>query len=93
MAVSQTGYRVAQEALTNVVKHSRATRAEVALSYAADHVAIRIRDNGRGVVGPAGAGRGLVGMRERVAAVGGQLRTGPCGGAGFLVEATLPTVP
>jgi signal transduction histidine kinase len=51
---------------------------------------LRIRDNGPGPSPAATAGHGLLGMRERAAAVGGQLNTGPAPGGGFLVDATLP---
>jgi len=52
---------------------------------------LRIRDNGPGPPpAPPAGGHGLAGMRERAAAVGGRLRTGPAAGGGFLVEATLP---
>ena len=65
------------------------------LHYTADALRLRVRDNGPGppapgtVVPPSG-GHGLLGMRERAAAVGGDLRTGAARGGGFLVEATLP---
>ena len=64
------------------------------LRYTDDALQLRIRDNGPGPAAaqpvPATGGHGLAGMRERAAAVGGELRTGPAAGGGFLVEATLP---
>ncbi|RZL09102.1 MAG: sensor histidine kinase [Rubrivivax sp.] len=70
-------YRVAQEALANVVKHARATRAVVTLGWEPDtgRVNLVVQDNGVGFDAAAsgGTGVGLVGMRERVAAVGGEL--------------------
>ncbi len=61
------------------------------LRYAPDALWLRIRDNGPGPPpAPATGGHGLLGMRERAAAVGGELRTGAAAGGGFLVEAVLP---
>ena len=70
----------------------------VELHYTADALRLRVRDNGPGPPPTAGSGdataplggHGLLGMRERAAAVGGELRTGAANGGGFLVEATLP---
>jgi signal transduction histidine kinase len=85
-------YRIVQEALTNVLKHARPTEVTVTLSFrGADGLEIEVVDDGR----PAGdgaytAGHGLVGMRERVALLGGELETGPRPGGGFRVAARLP---
>jgi signal transduction histidine kinase len=86
-----TAYRIIQEALTNVLKHVGPTRADVRLDYAPDHLAIEVADRGpaRNVPGER-AGRGLLGMRERVAAYGGELDAGPRPGGGFRVRALLP---
>lgn len=90
--VGFTLYRVAQEALTNVRKHAgeRAT-ADVRLRYLDDRVELEITDDGagRGLSGR-GAGLGQVGMRERVAAVGGSLEAGPRSRGGYLVRAGVP---
>jgi signal transduction histidine kinase len=85
-------YRIVQEALTNVLKHAGTSRAEVRLRYADDSLSIDVTDAGRSpVVTPAeGAGRGLVGMRERVAAYGGELEAGPRSEGGYAVRARLP---
>jgi len=88
-------YRVVQEALTNARKHAgpSVTRAEVQLRYCDETVEVRITDDGRGSgehPGSEPGGHGLVGMRERVAAYGGTLRTGPRSSGGFEVVATLP---
>ena len=87
-------YRIVQESLTNVVKHTRRTQARVTVSYQPNDLQLEIADNGPGpYAAPAGDGhapRGLVGMRERVAIYGGTLSTGPANGAGFLVKATFP---
>jgi signal transduction histidine kinase len=90
--VELAAYRIAQEALTNARRHAPGAAVDVELQYTDDALRLRIRDNGPGppTAGPPG-GQGLLGMRERAAAVGGQLRSGPAAGGGFLVEATLPT--
>jgi signal transduction histidine kinase len=84
-------YRIVQEALTNARRHAPGAAVDVELHYAADALRLRIRDNGPGPP-PAGAasGNGLLGMAERASAVGGDLRTGPAAGGGFLVEARMP---
>jgi signal transduction histidine kinase len=89
-------YRVAQEALTNVVKHATANRVEVHLAYAADHVNLTIEDFGAGSnpVAPAAVGHrtgyGLTGMRERAELLGGALDTAATP-AGFRVDLRVPT--
>jgi signal transduction histidine kinase len=95
--VELAAYRIVQEALTNARRHAPGAAVDVELRYTAETLRVRIRDNGPGPddrAGRAGAerpgGHGLPGMRERAAAVGGRLRTGPAAGGGFLVEATLP---
>jgi signal transduction histidine kinase len=66
----------------------------VELLYAEDTLRVRIRDNGPGPPADAqSGGHGLLGMRERAAAVGGRLVTGPASGGGFLVETVLPAKP
>jgi signal transduction histidine kinase len=84
-------YRIAQEALTNVVKHAGPAHASVTVLYRSSDVELAISDDGAGP-GPATAnpGRGLVGMRERAALYGGSLTTGPAPGGGYLVQARLP---
>jgi signal transduction histidine kinase len=89
--VELTAYRIIQEALTNARRHAPGAAVDVELHYAGPVLRVRIRDNGPGPpAAPPASGHGLAGMRERAAAVGGELRTGPAAGAGFLVEATLP---
>ena len=86
-----TGYRVVQEALTNVLKHSPGAAARVHVSYAEESLELLVQDNGR-TVDPAVAerkGLGLTGIRERVALYGGQVEAGRAGN-GFRVRATLP---
>jgi signal transduction histidine kinase len=90
--VELTAYRVVQEALTNVRRHAPGAAVDVEVDYGADAVCVRVRDNGPGpgAAGRTEGGHGLLGMRERVATVGGELRIGPAPVSGFLVEATLP---
>jgi signal transduction histidine kinase len=82
-------FRVTQEALANVAKHSEANRAEVTLSYSADNVILEIRDDGHGFVLSAaeGQGMGLRSMRERIQALGGDLSVETAPGAGTRVTA------
>jgi signal transduction histidine kinase len=89
-AIDLSAYRVVQEALTNTLKHARATRAEVALHYGADELGVEVRDDGEGGGNGDGAGRGLIGMRERVSAFGGSLEAGPAPAGGFAVSARFP---
>jgi signal transduction histidine kinase len=89
--VDSTGYRIVQEALTNVLKHAGPSRASVRVVHGDGIVRIEVRDDGRGVNGRStGVGHGLMGMRERVAVYGGRLDAGPVTGGGFRVAAELP---
>ena len=93
--VDLSAYRIVQEALTNVVKHAGPARAQVVVGYRDPEVTVEVTDDGRGVTAPTGDGRarvghGLIGMRERVAVVGGDLEVGPRRGGGFRVAARLP---
>ncbi|MER6407543.1 histidine kinase [Streptomyces viridosporus] len=90
-AVGRTVYRIVQESLTNITRHADAATATVRIHCRPDALALRIDDDGRTT--PAGApepGVGLLGMRERVTALGGRLRAEPLGGGGFTVQAELP---
>lgn len=92
--VELSAYRIVQEALTNVVKHSGSHHARVALRYGNSGLELEIVDQGRGGQSAVpSSGHGLVGMRERVALFGGSLETGPENGGGYRVRATLPYVP
>ncbi len=98
--LDQAAYRIVQEALTNVGRHAglaggHQVSASVHLHYAPEALSIQIGDDGQNTVAPAGTrpsgpGLGLVGMRERVSALGGRLQAGPRDGGGFLVRAELP---
>ncbi|MBO4165108.1 sensor histidine kinase [Micromonospora antibiotica] len=90
-AVGRAAYRIVQESLTNVTRHAAAT-ASVRIDYRPGALAIQVDDDGSAL--PADVptrGVGLLGMRERVAALGGRLRAGPRGDGGFTVHAELPT--
>jgi signal transduction histidine kinase len=87
-----TAYRVIQEALTNVMKHAAGARTEVLVEYGDRDLRLAVVDEG-GSAGPAGAtgaGRGLLGMQERVAAYGGNVEAGAQPEGGFAVRARLP---
>ncbi|OPC77217.1 two-component sensor histidine kinase [Embleya scabrispora] len=89
--VDRTAYRIVQESLTNVVRHAGAASATVRIDYRPDALAIRVDDDGTATPGGSpGAGVGLTGMRERVAALGGRLVAEPRAGGGFTVQAELP---
>jgi signal transduction histidine kinase len=93
--VDQAAYRIVQEALTNVSRHAGQATASVHLHYTPHAVTIQVENDGTGHVSSAGArsagpGMGLVGMRERVSALGGVLHAGPHDGGGFRVRAELP---
>jgi signal transduction histidine kinase len=91
-SVSQAVYRIAQEAVTNTLKHASASTVDIRLRYLAREVELDVTDDGVG--GPANPGRpgglGLVGMRERVALHGGTVEAGPRDRGGFRVRARIP---
>jgi signal transduction histidine kinase len=92
-AVELSTYRIVQEALTNSMRHGHARHATVSLRYGDDALGIEVVDDGRGAANGNGAGRGLVGMRERAATFGGHVDAGPKAGGGFRVAATIPLAP
>lgn len=89
-ALDLSVYRIIQESLTNVLKHSAGGSARVRVRCQADSVEVEVTDDGRGPSTPSGIGHGLIGMRERVAIFGGSLDAGPRPGGGFVVRARLP---
>jgi signal transduction histidine kinase len=89
--VDLTAYRIVQESLTNVCKHAGPCGVAVAVGYLPDEVRIEVRNEATGRVPTAARGNGLLGMRERVAALAGTLNAGPCPDGGFAVTASLPT--
>lgn len=83
-------YRTVQEAFTNMLKHARAERAELRLDWSTQALSVRVTDDGVGPK-PGTPGRGLIGIRERIEACGGTVRTGPgVGGTGFEVLVRVP---
>jgi signal transduction histidine kinase len=87
-------YRVIQEALTNVIRHSRADQCHIALGYGASELSLKVTNPGVGprtpLAGSPGVGYGLIGMRERILMHEGQFTAGPASDGGFTVAATLP---
>jgi signal transduction histidine kinase len=89
--VELSAYRIVQEALTNVIKHAGpGARAEVDLRYGDEVLELSVVDDGRGASLETRVGHGLVGIRERVAVVGGQVETRPRDEGGFAVRVRLP---
>lgn len=97
--VDQAAYRIVQEALTNVSRHAGRACASVHLHYTPDALSVQVDDDGAGTGTStgngtgrpsAGPGLGLIGMRERVTALGGRLYAGPRDGGGFQVRAEFP---
>lgn len=95
-AIGIAAYRIAQEALSNIVKHSRAEHAEVSLRIRQDELRIAIEDDGQGFTEPSEVtGFGIIGMRERAVALGGtlQVQSAPdANGARVIARIPLPTV-
>jgi signal transduction histidine kinase len=80
-----------QEALTNVTRHAGPASATVLVGYGSKELTVQVDDDGRPPAGNgAGQGNGIRGMRERAAALGGELAAGPRPGGGFRVQARLP---
>jgi signal transduction histidine kinase len=88
--VDLSAYRIVQEALTNALKHAGEATARVFLRYGPDDLTVTVRDNGDGTAFDSGTGQGLIGIRERVAVVGGEVNAGPLESGGFEVTARLP---
>ncbi|MEV0492110.1 sensor histidine kinase [Streptomyces atratus] len=108
-AVDSAAYRILQESITNIIRHTGPTRVMVAVNPGIDHLEIRVTDqgrtgsngapvtrpsgNGRGTGMPDKPGRGILGMRERCQLLGGELNAEPTPGGGFEVMARLPLAP
>jgi signal transduction histidine kinase len=88
--IDLSAYRIVQEGLTNTLKHSGASDADVTVRYRPDELEIEIRDNGRGTATSDGLGHGLVGIRERVKIYGGEMAAGTATGGGFVLSTRLP---
>ncbi|GGV31112.1 two-component sensor histidine kinase [Actinomadura cremea] len=90
-AVDRTAYRIVQESLTNIARHAVAATASVRIDYRPDALVIQVDDDGEATADtPPVPGIGLLGMRERVTALGGRLRARPRSEGGFTVQAELP---
>jgi signal transduction histidine kinase len=90
-AVDRTAYRIVQESLTNIARHAAATTASVRIDYRPDTLTIRVDDDGTATPDTVPTpGVGLLGMRERVTALGGRLCAEPRTEGGFTVQAELP---
>lgn len=98
-AVELAAYRIVQEALTNVVRHSDARNVAVSVRPEGDRLVVEVTDDGTAASGngaapsPPSSGYGLVGMAERATAVGGHVEHGTTSDAGFRVHAVLPALP
>jgi signal transduction histidine kinase len=88
--VQLTAYRIVQEALTNALRHAAARRAMVSLTHHDGRLVVEVTDDGRGAAQTGVPGFGLLGMKERVEALGGRVDVGPGPAGGFLVRAELP---
>ncbi|MGW2709133.1 sensor histidine kinase [Streptomyces sp. NPDC001356] len=94
--VEQTAYRVVQEALTNVHKHAAGAKTHVRLAHRVSEIAMRVENEpppepaSASAAGLPSGGNGLVGMRERVVALGGVFVSGPTDAGGFRVSAVIP---
>jgi signal transduction histidine kinase len=104
-SVELCGYRIVQEAVTNAGRHAPGSRVTVTMAFEAGALAVAVANTAAAGAGPPGAagdrpaadagpgtGFGLVGLRERVAMLGGQITTGPSADGGFEVRALLPDV-
>jgi signal transduction histidine kinase len=95
-AIDQAAYRILRESVTNAIRHAGPARLVVSVGYGPGGLELLVADDGRGPSDPndaEGGGRGIVGMRERAALLGGELTAGPRPGGGFQVRARLPLAP
>jgi len=88
-SVERAGFRIVQEALTNVTRHAQADSATVKIEYRDDSLLIEVVDNGRGTTSVE-EGNGIAGMRERAEALGGELHVETPAAGGFVVRARIP---
>jgi signal transduction histidine kinase len=89
--VDRAAYRIVQEALNNVTRHAGPATASVTIDHNPRVLTLRVDDDGSATTdAPAVPGVGLIGMRERVSALGGRLRAGPRADGGFTVRADIP---
>jgi signal transduction histidine kinase len=92
VGVDLSAYRIVQEAMSNAARYAPGSRIRVAVHYGGQWLRVSVTDDGSDAPGAVqtGGGHGLVGMRERVAMLGGTLSAGPSDGGGFEVVADLP---
>lgn len=91
VGIGMAAYRIAQEAITNVTRHAHTDRARISVTTTSSTLVVEIEDEGRGDDGRgSNGGHGLLGMRERAAAMGGRLEAGNRPGGGYRVRASLP---
>jgi signal transduction histidine kinase len=88
--VDAAAYRIVQEALTNVLRHARASAVRIVIQSEAETLRIEVSDNGQAPPGLEPRGTGIVGMQERARLLGGTLTARPQAGGGFTVNAMLP---
>jgi signal transduction histidine kinase len=94
--VDRAAYRILQESVTDAIRHAGLARLTVSVGYGPGELELLVADDGRGPREPhdaQGTGRGIAGMRERAALLGGELTAGPRPGGGFQVRARLPLHP
>ena len=89
-ALDLSAYRIIQEGLTNTLKHSHASQADVLIRFTPGELRIDVRDDGEGSAPNDGLGHGLVGVRERVKIYGGEMHAGAANGGGFVLTTRLP---
>jgi signal transduction histidine kinase len=89
-AIDLSAYRIIQEGLTNALKHADAEHAKITLQYQTRHLSIQIRDDGHGAAADNGAGFGLIGIRERVKILGGEMTAHNDPDGGFMLTTRLP---
>jgi signal transduction histidine kinase len=88
--VDTAAYRIVQESLTNVMRHTRATHVDLTIVVDAQELRLQLTDNGAALPGPVAPGSGITGMAERARVLGGMLTARPLSAGGFQVNATLP---
>lgn len=83
-------FRIFQEALTNILRHARATRVDIGMTHQDSEFVLTIRDNGRGIAGVEKSGLGILGMQERARLVGGKIDIQGSQGAGTTIAVRVP---
>jgi signal transduction histidine kinase len=91
--IDLSAYRIAQEGLTNALKHASASHAELTVRYAPDEIRIDVCDDGYGAAATDEQGHGLIGIHERVKLYGGEMTAATVNGGGFVLSTRLPLTP